>query len=390
MKNHAASASKFIVYDRDLLIVFIISRIIVVALIIFFFYFFAPMNNNNPWNRFYSSKDAPDSVFLPFSNWDGQHYLLLADRGYAQIGNFRGSLAFFPLFPELIRFLGFIIGNLYLSAFIINLLFSFLFVLYFYNFSLAFCSDKAALKSVCFVLAFTSSFYLSVFYSEAVFLFLLFGFLYYYKKESYLSVIFAALMPLARPQAFFVLIALAAISTWRFIKKEKIDIKYELSNLSGIIAGFAFYLLFMYLATGSPFSGMDVQKDFVFGNSLLNCFNPVHFVTSLFSCSGELFSYNNSIADKAHIIFFLSAIPFMVKSKDPVIICMFIALSYFPASMGNGGAFTRYSLSAVPFMSLVLFSKYLKYRIIQIPMALIFLALQVYCIYRFSLNMWVG
>jgi hypothetical protein len=393
MKNHTASADKFIVYDRNLIMIFIISKIIVVALIIFFFYHFASMNNNNPWNRFYTGEGAPNSVFLPFSNWDGQHYLLLADRGYEQVNNFRnirGSLAFFPLFPELIRLLGFLTGNFYLSAFIINLVFSFLFILFFYNYALEYCTDKFALKCVCFILTFTTSFYLSVFYSEAVFLFLLFGFLYCYKKESYLSVVFAVFMPLARAQAFFVLIALMGIITWRLIKKEKINFKYELCNFSGIIAGFSLYMMFMYLTTGSAFSGLDVQKYFVFGNSLLNCFNPVHFITFLFSGSKELFSYNNSITDKAHIIFFLASIPFILKSKDPVIICMFIALAYFPASMGNGGAYMRYSLSAIPFLSLVLFSTYREYRIIRISMALVFLALQVYCIYRFSLNMWVG
>jgi hypothetical protein len=393
MINHATGAKKFIVFDRNLLMVFIISKIIVVALIIFFFYYCAPMNNNTPGNRVYSEERAPSFFFLPFSNWDGQHYLLLADRGYEQVNNFqniRGSLAFSPLFPELISGLGFFTGDFYLAAFIINLLFSFLFILFFYNYAREFCADKYALASVCFILSFTSSFYLSVFYSEAVFMFLLFGFLFFYKRGSYLSAIFAAFMPLARAQAFFVLIALIGISTWRLIKKEKISIKYELFNLSAIIAGFLSYLLFMYLATGSPFSGIDMQKQFVFGYSLANCFNPVHFITFLISNSSELFSYNNGIADKVHVIFFLVAIPFILKSKDPVVICMFIALAYFPASMGNGGGYMRYALSAVPFLSLVIFSKYQKHRIILMCMASVFLVFQVYCIYRFSLNMWVG
>ncbi len=393
MRNHATPTDKFVVYDRNLLAIFFLTKIIVVSLIIFFYYSSAPGNNYNPWNRIFSGEGAPDSVFLPFSNWDGQLYLLLADRGYEQTSsdrNMSGALAFFPLFPELIRYLGFLTADIYLSAFIVNLLFSFLFILFFYNYAREYCSSKCALLSVCFVLTFTSAFYLSVFYSEAVFLFLLFGFLYYHKKGSCLSIIFACFMPLARPQAFLVPVAMMGILIWRFVKKEKICVKYELCNIFGFFSGFALYFLFMYLSTGSPFSGLEVQRNFVFGNDLLNCLNPVHFIKFMFSGSSELFSYNNSIADKAHIVFFLASIPFVARSKDPVLICMFIVLAYFPASMGNGGAYMRYSLSAIPFLSLVLFSKYEKFIIIQISMAAVFLAFQVYCIYRFSLNMWVG
>jgi hypothetical protein len=376
------------IFDWNLLIVFISFKIIVIFSIIFFFTYYDSSHDINLWNRWYSGKSVLDLIYLPFSNWDGQHYLLLADKGY---GFWQPSHAFFPLFPKAITFLSFFVGNFYLSAFIANLLFSYLFLVFYYNYAKEFCDRDNALKSVVFLLSYPSAFYLTVFYSEALFLFLLFAFLYFYKKKSYWSMVFLAFMPLARGQTLFIFVALVAVFLQQILKKKTVDYPYELFNLIGMVCGFLLYFAFMYVATGSPFSGLEAQKIFSFNCDLWNCINPLHFLTYMFSSTHNgLFSYTNSVIDKVFIIFLLGSIPIIIKSKDPVTICFFIALAYFPASMGLGGSYIRHSLSAIPFLSIVIFSVFPEKKVLFLSVSLACFILQIFLLIGFSLNYWVA
>jgi hypothetical protein len=169
-----SSIKKFFL-NRDLLILFIVSKVAVILLTIFFYHYFDSLHSYNTWNRWYSRDPDLHPFFLPFSNWDGQHYLLLADYGYIY---WQHSQAFFPLFPKCIQFLHFLVRDFYLSAFLVNIIFSYLFLVFFYHYAGELTSRKSAWKCALLVLSYPSAFFLTVFYSEAVFLFLLFGFLY--------------------------------------------------------------------------------------------------------------------------------------------------------------------------------------------------------------------
>jgi hypothetical protein len=53
-------------------------------------------------------------------HWDARHYLNLADLGYRNNGDNRFLLAFFPLYPYLIRFLNFLVHDYVISALLIS------------------------------------------------------------------------------------------------------------------------------------------------------------------------------------------------------------------------------------------------------------------------------
>src|SRR5438552_18843975 len=55
-----------------------------------------------------------------WNRWDGPQYLLIAQHGYAPTGNQRLALAFFPLYPWLIRLTEIIVRDAVLSAFLIS------------------------------------------------------------------------------------------------------------------------------------------------------------------------------------------------------------------------------------------------------------------------------
>jgi hypothetical protein len=376
-----------VVFNRNLLTIFIAFKFIVIFMTIFFFYYFDTAHEINLFNRWYTGKTDLDSIYLPFSNWDGQHYLLLADKGY---GFWQPSHEFFPLFPLLIRFFQFFFKNFYFSAFIVNTLCSFLFFSFYYRYAQEFCTKDNSLKSTIFVLTYPSAFYLTMFYSEALFLFLLFAFIYFYHRKSYWSLLFFALMPLARGQALFVLIAFVSSFLLRVLMKKPLDRYYELLNIASIVAGGLFYFGFMQLTTGSPFSSLEAQKMFVFEYDLWNCVNPVHFLNYVVSETKGFFGYNHGLIDKIFVILVLASLPIVLKSRDSILICMFTALAYFPASIGSGGSYIRHSLLAIPFLSIAVFSIFPMKRGVFFSVTMILFVLQMFFLWRFSLNLWVS
>ncbi|MGB6564216.1 MAG: hypothetical protein WBE69_16570, partial [Candidatus Binataceae bacterium] len=52
-----------------------------------------------------------------WNRWDGPQYLLIAQDGYASTGDQRLALAFFPLYPWLIRLTEIVVRDAVLSAF---------------------------------------------------------------------------------------------------------------------------------------------------------------------------------------------------------------------------------------------------------------------------------
>lgn len=387
MKQHKATSTKGFLLDLHLLATFVAFKLIVVLVTVFFFYYFDASHETNLWNRLYTGENDLNSIYLPFSNWDGQHYLILADKGY---GFSQSSQAFFPLFPLSIKVMNFLVRNFYASALLVNLLFSYLFFIFYYKYSQQFCTRDDSLKNVIFIMAYPSAFYLTVFYSEALFLFLLFAFLYYYHKKSNWTLPFLALMPLARGQAVFVLFALAGSVVIRCAMKKPVNYAYEFLNMSSISVGIILYFIFMALSTGSPLAGLKAQEMYVFENSLWNCINLLRFTGFLVAKTNGLFSYNHGLLDKAFIILLLSSIPIVMRSRDPIIICMFIALAYFPASMGNGGSYIRHSLLAIPFLSIVIFSVFSNQKVVMLSIAAVLFVLQIALLCRFSINAWVA
>lgn len=286
--------------NREVLAIFLVAKAVVVAALLLAFYGFDEVHDVNLWNRWHSGTDVLDALYLPFANWDGQHYALLADRGYQRHPH---SHAFFPLYPMTIRAGRLILGNVYVSAFVLNLLLSYLFCYVFHRYAGHFLPERTASKALVLLLLWPTAFYLSVLYAEALFLLLLFGFLYFYDlRKSYLSVPFALLLPLARGQTAFVLAALLIVLAIQRFKGKPIDYRYEACNMAAFVVGGLFYLGFFHVMVGDAFSGIKAQGSFIFGNSLTNIFNPGHFLAYLLSETRGVFSYTYSLTDKIFVI----------------------------------------------------------------------------------------
>ena len=368
--------------------VFLIAKALVVAAMLIAFYSFDHLHGVNLWNRWHSGTETLDALYLPFANWDGQHYVLLAERGYPGHPH---SHAFFPLYPWAISAAQLIPGNVYLSAFVLNLLLSFLFCYVFHRYAGHFLPVEDATKALAVLLCWPTAFYLGVLYSEALFLLLLFGFLYCYDlRKSYLSLLFALLLPLARGQAAFIPAALVIVLALRYFRGKPIDYRYETCNLAAFVAGGLWYLGFFQIVTGDAFSGIKAQGSFVFGNAFANIFNPAHFLAYLFSATQGVFSYTHGLTDKLFIIGALLGIGIVARAGNVLWLTLYIMLVYPVAAMGAGGSFSRFSLIAAPFLILAIWARYARHKRIIYSIAAIFFALQVFFAGRFALNLWVA
>jgi hypothetical protein len=344
--------------------------------------------SNNEWNRYFTK----DSHFwaAPFLNWDGHHYLFLAQDGYS--AERQGALAFYPLFPlttTLVRLLSF---DVFEAAFITTTLFGLLFLLLFRSALKQLpVGHKQSLWATVLVLCYPSSFYLTAFYAEGAALFVFMGFFYFYAiRKQKLSFLFAFLLPWTKGQGWFLGVLPALDIMVSAVGRRKKELFLATFNLLALGAGALSLLAFYKLTTGNTFAFIDAQKTYIFNNSISNIFSLSHFLRSFYSASSDLFSYNDSIVDKLFIGFmFLCFFP-VAFSKDWKVIVLFLALVLPAAMMGDGGSFSRHSLLVWPFVVLSIARQNLLGKMGFCIFSGFFLMVQLYFATRFAANLWVG
>jgi len=119
--------------------------------------------------------------FWSWGNFDGEHYTLIAMRGYGF-----GERAFFPLYPILINLIGRIFGgslsSFYFSGILISLISFFAALIGFYKLVKIDFSEKIAKISIIILLLFPTSFYFAGIYTESLFFVLAVWSLYFARR----------------------------------------------------------------------------------------------------------------------------------------------------------------------------------------------------------------
>ena len=210
-----------------------------------------------------------------FSNWDGYHYLPIAEFGYFRLQEY----AFFPLYPLLIKLTYFISGSFLLSGVMINILSTFLGLVFFYKLSVleinkqsltrregSLTSDEdknIALKALLLLLLFPTSFFFITVYSESLFfLFSVLSFYYLKKENLFLSVLFCGIATATRPLG----LAVAAAVFYQLIilkRKKNSQLSWgkiiQLSIVS--VSGILLYMVYLFIQTGSALTFLIAQSN---------------------------------------------------------------------------------------------------------------------------------
>lgn len=409
-------------------------KIMMAAFMLFVFHQFSDFEQvYNLGNRWYTGQENRTAWYLPFANWDGQHYLILSDLGYK---HWAFSQGFYPLYPMLMRVLSPVFPP-WVSGLILSYLFTAAFCVFFYRIAAHLECPKPHL-AVLMLLAFPSAFFTGAIYTEALFLLLLTGFLYHLLvTRSYAILMYAFLMPLTRGAAAFVAGGLLLHTAFEYArarsrakKQEKapaksakieraganrrrkrkaraaqiapgkpFDWRYPALCLAAFLAGVLAYLLFMKLATGDASSGFAAQDMFPSQHSASHLFNPAVFFShliadirlfrDLFAGLVNLHGYHH-LPDHGVVLFFLAALIFVIR-REWALLCFYLPLVYAHASVSavRAGAYLRFMLIAAPFLVLA-WLKAAPPPSAAYALCAAFFAAQLYFAYRFSLNLWAG
>ena len=315
-----------------------------------------------------------------FGNFDGVHYLRIAQNGYAA----GYTQAFFPLYPLLVRFLNFIPKTLGLdlsiytdpSYFVTAMILSVtLFVPALYFLSKLWTKEynrKTATLSILLFLSFPTAFYFGAIYSEALFLLLTVLTFWFAKKDKLiLAGVFAGLASATKVQGVLLFLFLA-IEFWNKYKKVKRGKTFWLDLLGVIISplGLATYMLFLQKSVGDPVYFLTSQPGFGAGRSSL----PLVLLPQVIYRYIKIFVTVNPIS----LTFFNAFLELLftsalvaglivtfkkIKFSYWLFICLAVAL---PTLTGTLSSMPRYALLAFPIIPVIAarFNKASKYIII--------------------------
>ncbi len=140
------------------------------------------------WGRLSIATGWPPAIdvmwlFRYSVRWDSGWYLAIASDGYSYDPAYPSSVAFFPLFPLLIRFFDALLpGSDVLAALVVVHLALAGALIYIYRLLVAEYGERIAWRSIYFFLIFPGAFFFSAVYNESLFLFAAAGALYHARR----------------------------------------------------------------------------------------------------------------------------------------------------------------------------------------------------------------
>lgn len=288
------------------------------------------------------------NFFHSWTNWDGGHYLNIAQNGYT----LDIQLAFFPLYPLLIKLISTLtFGNFYLSAYLISNISLIIFLHFFYQYTKQYYSSDSANRGLLLYLFFPSSIFLTSAYSESLLLMFTMLSLYFanirakqLKPEWSLVWFFATLASLTKVTGF--LISFPAIAKYLSIKQFKLNNLIKICLFSLLcLSGILFYLLYLKLQYRDPLIFNSAQTFWhrqIFVNPLITfdryLVESIHY---------PFVNWNHSI----DLIFSLSflVLSIIVYLKLDRILGLYSFLTIFlPILTGTLDSVPRFALAAFP------------------------------------------
>lgn len=303
--------------------------------------FFFPFNSANYYANFTYPFDSAPDLWTHFKTWDGQIYLYLAQEGYRP-----GHLAnaFYPLFPCLIKAFGWVLGGQnFLAAILLSHFLTFGALFFIFEIFKKWGEARTAFFGCLFLLSYPMGFYFGLVYTEALFLFLVAGLFYFLEREQFWpGILFAFLIPMARPTGILIL---APVLVWGWTRRVKSDRKFRESLFSAlvIVLGFLFYLGLMEWWTLDPFSAFKAERFFAGNYSAVGFLHPLDWVRANF-VSVNL-SFNGPTTSVMNRFFFLIYLGVFWGSRrvlEPGYWVLALVLGLVPALMGNLGSMMRY------------------------------------------------
>lgn len=329
-----------------------------------------------------------------FGNFDGVHYLKIAQDGYT--ANY--SQAFFPLFPLLVRLLALVVPKhatlntaLYVdpayfwSGLILSNFFFILSLLVFYKLLRLDFNNKWSFKTVILLLTFPLAFYFGAIYTESLFLLLLVSTLYLLRRKKFLKA--GVLIGLATAtRVFGVLLILVYLI--EVLKNKNFNIKSLFGMMVSPLGllGYMYYLKLnfgdaLYFLTSQPVFGAERSTNIVLLPQVFYRYIRIFFSQEVLS-----YSFFNAFLEFAFTLIPLILIILLYKKMRLSYFVFSLTGLLLPTLTGTLSSMPRYSLVAFLVLPFVVerFGRYYKL------LVLIFTLIQVILLSLFIRGYWVA
>lgn len=279
--------------------------------------------------------------------WDSRLYLDITSNGYSEL-----TYACFPLYPLLIKILGWIIGNNFLAGIAISNISLIIAAIFLYKLTKLESDDKTALTSIKYLFLFPTAFIFSGILTESLFLALVLSSFYYARKRNWFwAGILGFLVSLTKHTgALIILPLLYEYLTKKGFSFEKI--RNDIAFLFLPILGLALYCFYNYYLLGNFFAFVHSSMS-GWGTKIMNPLIVLFNSIFKFSSSYAMFNGIFTIAGILILIKFYRKIRF---SYWIFAICVILT----PLSFGIIKGMSRYFLVVFPFY--ILFAKLLTKR----------------------------
>lgn len=274
-----------------------------------------------------------------WAQWDGGHYFRIATQGYID----ERSLAFFPVYPFLIKFTAPIFfGNYVLSGLLISNIAALLFFVSFYKLASMLYSKKTATFATITLMTFPTAFFLGAMYPESLFLLLAtLAFTYYFQKKTVQLSISMAISTLTKLFGVLIFFSILIDEILNF-SKNKLSSNKPLIIILAILP-FILFLYYMYISFGSPVKFLAVQGYWE-RKITLPTTTIGSYVIPMLNLSKRP---ANDFLDLAVTAVFLTLLLSSIK-KIPLSLWLFSFLVLLiPASTGTLSSMPRYALSSI-------------------------------------------
>lgn len=322
-------------------------------------------------------------ILWVWGNFDGVHYLTIAEKGYA----LQFTQAFFPLYPILIKLASFVFRNFLVSALFISHFFLLLSLFIFMKLVEIDFPRSTAKGAVVFLLLYPPAFFLGSIYTESLFLFLILISFYFARQKRWLLASLSAFF--ASGTRFIGVFMFPAILYEYYLvaRSGKIKILDMIAVLFSF-GGFLIYSLYLKLNFGSFFyfslsQQIAWQRDrFVLLPQVL--FRYFKILTTV-SFSSEAFLI--AALEFLFFVFSASILIFSVKKiRTSYLVFSFFALLV-PTFTGTLSSIPRYTLVIFPiFLSLAL----VKNKFVQSVFIIVFSLLSMVFISRFVIGRFIS
>jgi hypothetical protein len=194
-----------------------------------------------------------------WNRWDGPQYLLIAQHGYGAAGDQRLALAFFPLYPWLIRLVAIVVRDAVLSAFLVSTVSSLVAGVALARLAAIDYSPHLARRAAWFLFIFPTSYFLHIDYSESLFLALVVTSFLAARHERWMAAgVLGALAVLTHDNGILLVVALAAEALSELWRTRYFEWRWLW--ISVVPLGFAIFLLINYNATGDPLAFLKMES----------------------------------------------------------------------------------------------------------------------------------